>query len=89
MGQTRAVWLVQKVQILVAIDRKSGYFVRGAVGRSADTCIVGIGQISYNLANNRVNNFSWVLINCYLNKQLLFVNFMLVVSFLGVITIAN
>ena len=56
MGQTRAVWLVQKVQILVAIDQKSGYFVRGAVGRSADF-IVGIGWSSYNLVKNRVNNF--------------------------------
>ena len=57
MGKNRAVWLVQKVPILVAIDRKSGYFVRGAVGRSADTCIVAIGWSSYNLANKRVNNF--------------------------------
>jgi len=32
-------------------------FRRGAVGRSADTCIVGIGWSSYNLAKNRVNNF--------------------------------
>ena len=48
---------VKQGQLLVAIDRKSGYFVRGAVERSADTCIVGIGWSRYNLTKNRVNNF--------------------------------
>ena len=38
-------------------NHKSGYFVRGAVGRSADNCIVGIGWSSYNWVKNRGNYF--------------------------------